>query len=86
MTWGPCIEKSHLGSGESHCNRAARRIFQQNRVAHVDVSLSGDVIGAEQGTLSVMATGDRQPVDTVEPFCGLGRNVFVGARPGMAKP
>jgi 3-hydroxyisobutyrate dehydrogenase len=61
--------------------------FQEKGVAFVDAPVSGGVIGAEQGTLSVMAAGDRQAFDIVEPLlCALGRNVFyIGARPSMGQ-
>ena len=62
-------------------------LFQEKGVAFVDAPVSGGVIGAEQGTLSVMAAGDCQAFDIVEPLlCALGRNVFyVGARPSMGQ-
>jgi 3-hydroxyisobutyrate dehydrogenase len=61
--------------------------FEEKGVAFVDAPVSGGVTGAEQGTLSVMAAGDRQAFDAVEPLLrAFGRNVFyVGARPGMGQ-
>ena len=41
-------------------------LFQEKGVAFVDAPVSGGVIGAEQGTLSVMAAGDCQAFDIVE--------------------
>lgn len=62
-------------------------LFKEKGVAFVDAPVSGGVIGAEQGTLSVMAARDCQAFDIVEPLlCALGRNVFyVGARPSMGQ-
>lgn len=61
--------------------------FQEKGVAFVDAPISGGIAGAEQGTLSVMAAGDRQAFDTIEPLLrAFGRNVFyIGARPGMGQ-
>jgi 3-hydroxyisobutyrate dehydrogenase len=63
------------------------RFFQERGVAFIDAPVSGGVAGAEQGTLSVMAAGDRQAFDAVEPLLrAFGRNVFyVGARAGMGQ-
>jgi 3-hydroxyisobutyrate dehydrogenase len=63
-------------------------LFQEKGVALVDAPLSGGVIRAEQGALPVMAAGDRQAFDIVEPLlCALGRNVFYVARAlAWAKP
>jgi 3-hydroxyisobutyrate dehydrogenase len=62
-------------------------IFRDIGVAFVDAPVSGGVAGAEQGTLSVMAAGDRHAFDTIEPLLrAFGRNVFyIGAKPGMGQ-
>jgi 3-hydroxyisobutyrate dehydrogenase len=61
--------------------------FQEKDVAFIDAPVSGGVSGAEQGTLSVMAAGDRDAFEVVEPlFRAFGRNVFyIGQRPGMGQ-
>ena len=63
-------------------------LFQEKGVAFVDAPVSGGVIGAEQGTLSVMAAGDRQAFDTVEPLlCRSAATSSVSARArAWAKP
>jgi len=46
-------------------------------VSLVDAPVSGGVMGATQGTLTVMASGDRAAFDRVEPLLGaFAKNVF----------
>jgi 3-hydroxyisobutyrate dehydrogenase len=61
--------------------------FQERDVAFIDAPVSGGVSGAEQGTLSVMAAGNREAYTIIEPLLrAFGRNVFyIGQRPGMGQ-
>ncbi|MFN7125956.1 MAG: NAD(P)-dependent oxidoreductase [Allorhizobium sp.] len=48
-------------------------------IAHVDAPVSGGVVGAEAGTLAIMAGGDADIVeDLAEVFAPLGRVTYVG--------
>lgn len=48
-------------------------------VAHVDAPVSGGVVGAEAGTLAIMAGGDADVIDGVaDVFAALGRVTHVG--------
>ncbi len=48
-----------------------------NGVAYLDAPVTGGVAGAEAGTLTVLASGDRLAFDKVEPFLqAIGTNVF----------
>lgn len=48
-------------------------------VAHVDAPVSGGVVGAEGGTLAIMAGGDADVIDGVaDVFAALGRVTHVG--------
>lgn len=48
-------------------------------IAHVDAPVSGGVVGAEAGTLAIMAGGDADIVDNLaEVFAPLGRVTHVG--------
>ncbi|WP_426232978.1 NAD(P)-dependent oxidoreductase [Pararhizobium sp. DWP3-4] len=48
-------------------------------IAHVDAPVSGGVVGAQSGTLAIMAGGDAAAIDgLVEVFVALGRVTHVG--------
>jgi len=56
----------------------ARR-FAERRVHHVDAPVSGGTVGAEQGTLAIMAGGEPEVFARVELIlCAMGRPVHVG--------
>jgi 2-hydroxy-3-oxopropionate reductase len=51
----------------------------QHGVHHIDAPVSGGTVGAEQGTLAIMAGGDPDVFATVEPvLLTMGRPVHVG--------
>ena len=57
-----------------HAARLTRR-----RVHHLDAPVSGGVVGAEQGTLAIMAGGDAGDIAAAEAvFAALGRVTHVG--------
>jgi 2-hydroxy-3-oxopropionate reductase len=60
----------------------ARRHAEQLKalgVAYLDAPVSGGTVGAEQGTLAVMAGGEAQTFESVHPiFLALGRATHVG--------
>lgn len=48
-------------------------------IAHVDAPVSGGVVGAQAGTLAIMAGGDAAVIDGIaDVFAGLGRVTHVG--------
>jgi 2-hydroxy-3-oxopropionate reductase len=53
--------------------------LQEMGIAHVDAPVSGGVVGAEAGTLAIMAGGDAAVLDTLaDVFAPLGRLTHVG--------
>jgi 3-hydroxyisobutyrate dehydrogenase len=73
-------------TGPRVTERLATR-FQAKEVTFIDAPVSGGVIAAEQGTLTIMAAGDRGTFNTIEPLLKvLGSKVFyAGARVGMGQ-
>lgn len=62
------------GEAQDHAHRLAER-----GVYHIDAPVSGGTVGAEQGTLAIMAGGDTQVFSRVEPILKvMGRPVHVG--------
>lgn len=65
---------------------AVRRLFAVEAEAGVhlvDAPVSGGVMGAEQGTLAVMASGDREAFDRVEPLlAAFSKSAFHLGEPG----
>jgi 3-hydroxyisobutyrate dehydrogenase-like beta-hydroxyacid dehydrogenase len=56
----------------------ARRLAER-RLAHIDAPVSGGTVGAEQGTLAIMAGGEAGIFAKVEPILrAMGRPVHVG--------
>ncbi len=56
----------------------ARRLAERG-VAHIDAPVSGGTVGAEQGTLAIMAGGEADVFAKVEPVLrAMGRPVHVG--------
>lgn len=59
------------------------RLLKERGIAHLDAPVSGGTVGAEQGTLAIMAGGDADIFARVEPLLrAMGRPVHVG--PGGA--
>jgi 3-hydroxyisobutyrate dehydrogenase len=67
----------------------ARRIsaaFKPARIALVDAPVSGGTTGAEQGTLTIMVSGDQRAVTDMQPWLSsLGRQFYLGDEPGRAQ-
>jgi 3-hydroxyisobutyrate dehydrogenase-like beta-hydroxyacid dehydrogenase len=65
---------------------AVRRLHAREAEARVhllDAPVSGGVMGAVQGTLSVMASGEKSAFERVEPLLrAFGKNVFFLGEPG----
>ncbi|WP_414475530.1 NAD(P)-dependent oxidoreductase [Microvirga sp. M2] len=55
------------------------RHLAEREVDHIDAPVSGGTVGAEQGTLAIMAGGDEQVFSRVKPILDvMGRPVHVG--------
>ncbi len=55
------------------------RHLAERGVHHIDAPVSGGTVGAEQGTLAIMAGGDEQAFSRVKPLLAvMGRPVHVG--------
>jgi 3-hydroxyisobutyrate dehydrogenase len=67
----------------------AKRIavaFEKGGMKLVDAPVSGGTTGAEQGTLSIMVSGDEHAVAELRPFFGvLGKMFYLGEQPGQAQ-
>ena len=58
----------------------------QRGIVAVDAPVSGGVLGARNGTLSVMVSGSRPAFDALQPILAcFGKPFFVGEGPGMAQ-
>jgi 3-hydroxyisobutyrate dehydrogenase-like beta-hydroxyacid dehydrogenase len=58
----------------------------QKQIAMVDAPVSGGVARATEGTLAIMASGDRAALERVRPLlANFGRVFEIGERPGMAQ-
>jgi 2-hydroxy-3-oxopropionate reductase len=67
-------------TAKDHHARLAKR-----GVRHLDAPVSGGTVGAEQGTLAIMAGGDRAAFEEMRPvFDAMGRATYVGA-PGSGQ-
>ncbi|MBT2305211.1 NAD(P)-dependent oxidoreductase [Variovorax paradoxus] len=63
-------------TGPEVSRRAAQRLGERG-IKLVDAPVSGGMTGAEEGTLSIMASGDRQAFDAVSPLLSsIGRHIF----------
>lgn len=64
--------------------RLARRC-EQHGLVYVDAPVSGGVTGAQNGTLSIMASGPAAALETCAPlFAAMGQRIFrVGEQPGQ---
>lgn len=99
IVWEVCAGPTGLAQGSaasiivdlsttgSRMTELIASLFQEKGVAFVDAPVSGGVLGAEKGTLAVMAAGASQAFYTVESLLRVfGHNVFyVGERPGMGQ-
>src|ERR1700739_3357896 len=67
----------------------AQRIFKalgERNIVQIDAPVSGGVIGAEKGTVAVMASGPREDVEAVEPALKvIGKFFYIGKRPGAGQ-
>ena len=70
----------------STMGRVAQDLGRRGMTA-VDAPVSGSVVAAEAGTLTIMAAGDPAAVQRSRPLLeAMGRNIFViGDRPGMGQ-
>jgi 2-hydroxy-3-oxopropionate reductase len=70
------IDMSSIKPAEAqdHAKRLAER-----GIHHIDAPVSGGTVGAEQGTLAIMAGGDEGPFSRVKPILEImGRPVHIG--------
>ena len=67
----------------------AQRIFKtlaERAIVQIDAPVSGGVIGAEKGTVAVMASGPRADVEAVEPALRvIGKFFYIGEKPGAGQ-
>jgi len=63
------------------------KVLREKGITFIDAPVSGGTVGAEQGALTIMASGDRNGFDIILPLLRvLGRNIFyIGDRPGMGQ-
>ena len=68
-------------------NELARRVESAADVGLIAAAVSGGATGAQAGTLSIMASGDRDRVDAARPyFDAVGSNTFYyGPQPGNSQ-
>jgi 2-hydroxy-3-oxopropionate reductase len=73
---GVVVDMSSIGPSEAREHAAGLAL---RGVAHVDAPVSGGTVGAEAGTLSIMAGGDPEVFERVRPVLeAMGRPVLVG--------
>jgi len=59
--------------------REHARLLAQHQIIAIDAPVSGGTVGAQAGTLAIMAGGDAQAIETLTPlFAVLGRATHVG--------
>jgi len=67
----------------------AQRIFKtlaERAIVQIDAPVSGGVVGAEKGTVAVMASGPRADVEAVEPALRvIGKFFYIGEKPGAGQ-
>src|SRR6202046_2574686 len=67
----------------------AQRIFKElgaRNIVQIDAPVSGGVIGAEKGTVAVVASGPRGDVEGVEPALKvIGKFFFIGEKSGAGQ-
>jgi 3-hydroxyisobutyrate dehydrogenase-like beta-hydroxyacid dehydrogenase len=67
----------------------AQRIFKllaEKNIVQIDAPVSGGVIGAEKGTVAVMASGPRADVEAVEPALKvIGKFFYIGEKSGAGQ-
>lgn len=77
------IDLSTTGPGVAKKLAAA---LAERSIVTIDCPVSGGVAGATKGTLALMVAGDKDRVQEVKPILDhLGKQFYVGARPGMAQ-
>jgi 3-hydroxyisobutyrate dehydrogenase len=61
--------------------------FKAKGVAFIDAPVSGGVAAAEQGNLTIMAAGDRDAYDKVQPLLNIlgGKVFYMGGKAGMGQ-
>jgi 3-hydroxyisobutyrate dehydrogenase-like beta-hydroxyacid dehydrogenase len=61
-------------------------LLAERNIVRIDSPVSGGVAGAEKGALALMVSGPRGEFDVIRTVLeGLGRPVYVGAKPGSAQ-
>ncbi|BBD98409.1 NAD(P)-dependent oxidoreductase [Sphingobium amiense] len=73
-------------TGPRATERLAAR-FAEKGVAFIDAPVSGGVSAAEQGTLTIMAAGDKAAYDAIEPLLKIvgGKLFYMGGQAGMGQ-
>lgn len=70
-------------TGPQMARRCAAGLAEKN-ITYIDAPVSGGIAGAVNGTLAVMASGDRAVYDEVEPALKeFGKLFYVGEQPGQ---
>jgi 3-hydroxyisobutyrate dehydrogenase-like beta-hydroxyacid dehydrogenase len=55
-------------------------------ITWIDAPVSGGIVGAQKGTLAIMASGPRAAFEMVEPLlANFGKVFFVGEKPGLGQ-
>ncbi len=76
-----------LSTSGVRASRAVAAKLRERGVSFIDAPVSGGVRGAEAGTLSVMAAGDKTVFERIRPMLSfIGKNIFyVGEEPGQGQ-
>jgi 3-hydroxyisobutyrate dehydrogenase-like beta-hydroxyacid dehydrogenase len=72
-------------SGPGMTTRVFKALSERG-ITWIDAPVSGGVVGAQKGTLAIMASGPRAAFETVEPLlANFGKVFFVGDKPGLGQ-
>lgn len=66
-----------MSSVAPHSTRKMAKIAMEKGVKYIDAPVSGGVVGAEGGTLTIMVGGDKDTVQKIQPILDtLGKNIY----------
>jgi 3-hydroxyisobutyrate dehydrogenase-like beta-hydroxyacid dehydrogenase len=72
-------------SGPGMAGRVSKALADRD-ISWIDAPVSGGIVGAQNGTLAVMASGPRPAFDEVEPLLKIfGKVFFVGEKAGLGQ-
>ena len=84
---GDCRGKIIIDTTTNHFDRVAKfyRQFDEKGASYLECPVSGSIIPASKGELTILVSGDRRSFDATSPLLRkIGKRIFYLERPGLA--